>query len=109
MGEHLWAYLEDVYAVAKTERTRDIYDALAPALDDDDCAQLLAGRTRVWNRGGVCTQDLGDLGEDVWGRGGRKVLGTPVAFDEFVKRHVDERLAQERQLWDAPPEVRRPA
>jgi hypothetical protein len=104
-GEHLFAYLEDVCAVAGPARIRAIYDALASALDDHACVQLHTGKTRVWNRGGVCPPDLGDLGDNVWGPAGIKVLGTPVGSDDFVRGHVEERLASERQLWDALPEV----
>ena len=104
-GEHLFAYLDDVYAVAEPDRIRPIYDMLAAALDDHASIQRHTGKTRVWNRSGTCPPDLADLGEDVWNPAGIKVLGTPVGSDEFVQSHVVERLAEERQLWAALPEV----
>jgi len=104
-GEHLFAYLDDVYAVAAPERIRTIYDLLAAALDEGACIQLHTGKTRVWNRAGVKPPDLDDLGDDVWSPDGVKVLGTPVGNAAFVQEHVDKRVTEERRLWEALPEV----
>ena len=48
---------------------------------------------------------MAELGDQVWSPDGAQVLGTPVGNETFVQRHVEERLAKEKQLWDAIPEV----
>ena len=35
-GEHLFAYLDDVYALCKPERVRPVYDAIARALQEEN-------------------------------------------------------------------------
>ena len=104
-GEHLFAFLDDVYAIAEPDRIRVIYDLLAEALHEVAGIRLNGGKTRTWNRGGVCPPDMAVLGADVWSPAGVKVLGTPVGNDAFVQQHVEERLADEKRLWGAIPEV----
>ena len=104
-GEHLFAYLDDVYAIAEPDRIRPIYDALVANLRETAAIELHAGKTRTWNRGGVKPPNMDDLGADVWSPAGVKVLGTPIGTDEFVASQVAERLEDERRLWDALLEV----
>ena len=42
---------------------------------------------------------------DVWNPFGIEILGTPVGHDEFVANFLEERLAEERKLWDAIPSI----
>ena len=44
-GEHLFAFLDDVYAVSSPERTRAIYDMLAQELRDHAGIRLHEGKT----------------------------------------------------------------
>ena len=48
---------------------------------------------------------MADLGEEVWSPAGVKVLGTPIGTAAFVQQHVEERLTDEKRLWDALGEV----
>ena len=104
-GEHLFPYLDDIYAIAEPDRIRPIYDALVANLRETAAIELHAGKTRTWNRGGVKPPNMDDLGADVWSPAGVKVLGTPIGTDEFVASQVAERLEDERRLWDALLEV----
>eukprot|EP00973_Karenia_brevis_P043297 6000973-Karenia_brevis.AAC.1 len=49
-GEHVFAFLDDVYAVADPDRIRPIYDLLAETLASKAGISLHAGKTRVWSR-----------------------------------------------------------
>jgi len=103
--EHIFAFLDDVYAIAEPDRVRPIYDLLAAALGEVAGIQLHTGKTRTWNRAGVCPPGMQELGAEVWSPAGVKVLGTPLGTDAYVAQHVAERLADEKRLWDAIPEV----
>jgi hypothetical protein len=89
----------------ESDRTRPVYDLLAAALFEVAGIRLNEGKTRTWNRAGVCPPDMALLGEEVWCPAGVKVLGTPVGTDAFVEQLVAERLADEQRLWEAIPEV----
>ena len=104
-GEQLCAFLDDVYALCEPARVRPIYDLLADALHRAAGIQLHQGKTRVWNRGGVLPENISDLGPDVWCADGIMVLGTPLGNDAFAATQVQERLDDERLLWDAIPTV----
>ena len=49
-GEHVFAFLDDIYAGGGIE--------------------LHAGKTRVWNKAGECPPDVVELGDEVWNAGG---------------------------------------
>ena len=104
-GEHIFAYLDDVYAVAEQERIRELYDMLAVALGDGANIQLHTGKTRVWNRAGVEPPGVRELGSDVWSPQGVVVLGSPVGTNAFVADWATKRLEDEKRLWDALPNV----
>lgn len=52
-GESLYAFLDDVYAVAPPHRVRPIYDLLEHHLFAEARIRLNSGKTRVWNQGGT--------------------------------------------------------
>ena len=101
-GEDLAAFLDDVYVLCKPDRVRTIYDMLREALGRRAGIELHSGKTKVWNRGGHVPPGIGDLGgeEGAWSPHGVILLGVPVGTPEFVQRHADERLADERRLLD---------
>ena len=68
------------------------------------CTTSLA-QTRVWNRGGIVRAHVEELGPDVWNCDVIKVLGTPLGTAQFVSSLVEERIAEERRLWEAIPSV----
>ena len=92
-GELLFAYLDDVYAVATPDRVRPIYDLLGVTLFDRAGIRLHTGKTRTWNRAGQRPPDMEDLGPDVWSQEGVKILGTPLGSDVFIVTSTTARLA----------------
>ena len=103
--EHLFAYLDDIYVVAAPERIRLIFDLLRECLSRRAGISLNGGKTRIWNRAGICPPGTSDLGPDVWNADGVNILGTPVGNNSFVKERIDKRLADEKLLWDQIPSV----
>ena len=97
--------MDDIYVIVEPERVRVVYDMVAEALGRLTGIRLNEGKTRAWNKGGICPQDITALGEEVWNAEGVKVLGTPIGTAAFVARHLDERLEEEQRLWDAIPTV----
>ena len=100
-GEYLFAFLDDIYVLAKPGRVRDIYNLLDERLFTRAGIQLHTGKTRTWNRAGVPPPRMEELGPDVWSGSGIKILGTPVGDDEFVRRLSEERISKEQHLWRA--------
>ena len=45
--------------------------------------------------------DMEVLGTEVWSPGGIKVLGTPLGSAEFEQEATNQRLQEERRLWEA--------
>ena len=101
----MFEFLDDVYALAEPDRVRTIYDLLELNLRNFAGIELNQGKTRLWNKSGVKPDGFDDLGDDVWSPCGVKVLGTPVGTDEFVQQHLDEKVTDEKKLWEALPEV----
>ena len=52
-GERVAAYLDDIYITAQPSRIRTFFDALARHLSTHAGIRLHAGKTEVWNAGGV--------------------------------------------------------
>ena len=102
-GQHLFAFLDDIYVLYSSERTTTNYIMLANRLETIAGIQLHEGKTRVWNRAGVCSDGVVGLGPEVWGPSGAKILGTPVGSPEFVRNLIVERLGD---LLGAEPSVR---
>ena len=78
-GEFLFAFLDDVYVMAKPDRIRTIYDLLSVKLSTVAGIQLHTGKTCTWNKAGVCPASMAELGLSVWSHEGIKIPGTPVA------------------------------
>ena len=102
-GEHLRAFLDDIYMVCEPERVRPLYNILGAALHREASVCTLA--KPVWNRGGIVPAHVEEMGPDVWNCDGIKVLGTPLGTAHFVASLVEERIAEERRLWEAIPSV----
>ena len=96
LGEMLFAFLDDVYVVATSQRIREVCNLLNETLAIVGI-QLHAGKTRTWNRAGTRPADLEDLGPEE----GIKILGTPIGSDQFVADVAQARLEEERRLWEA--------
>ena len=112
-GEHLFAYLDDVYVLCKPDRVRVLYELLKSTLKEDTGLDLNEGKTRVYNKGGVKPEGVEELGPQVWAGAldknaaerGLKVLGTPVGTPEFVAAHGKKWAEKEKQLWELLPKL----
>ena len=100
-GEFVFAFLDDIYVVAKPHRIRKIYDLLAKHLDEHANIKLNAGKTRTWNRTGTLPEGMDTLGENAWSPKGLLILGTPIGSPSFVQTHANSRILDEQILWDA--------
>ena len=99
--ELLFAFLDDVHVVCSPNKVRAVFDLLARELSEHAGIQLNEGKTRVWNRAGMRPPHVEDLGPEVWNEEGVKILGTPIGSDRFNEAVTEERLTEERRLWDA--------
>ena len=104
-GEHLCAYLDDVYLLCTPERVVPLYKLLSEVLAGEAGITLHQGKTKVWNQAGRAPEDVHELGPEVWRPQGLKILGTPIGTPEFVSQKMNERIEDERQLWETIPSV----
>ena len=88
--ELLFGFFDDIYIVSSLARTRTFYYLFQICLHRMAGTQS-HGKTRVWNRVGVCPFDVAELGDEVWSFRGVKILGTPVGSPEFVHAFAMER------------------
>ena len=102
-GEHLFAFLDDIYALTKPERTRHVYDLLAHNLFQYAGIRLHAGKTRTWNRAGEIPERTEELGEDVWSPVGVKISGDTSGQFGLIGQRSD--WEKEQELWRAIPSV----
>ena len=72
-GEHLFAFLDDIYIVCSLERVVPIYRLLEAALAEHCDIVLHQGKTEVWNRANNKPPDCDSLGPNVW-RGSSELL-----------------------------------
>ena len=93
-GERLFAFLDDIYVLAKPGRIREIYNLLGERLFARSGIQLHTGKTRTWNGAGAPPPRMEVLGLDVWSCSGIKILGTPVGDDEFVRKLSEECISK---------------
>ena len=77
------------------------YDTLGEKLFNHAGIRLHTGKTRVWNRAGVCPEGMAELGPEVWNPKGVKVLGIPVGSRRFVEEVVTKRLEEDDKLWES--------
>ena len=57
------------------ERVRPLFNILGAALQREAGISLHIGTTRVWNRGGIVSENVEEMGPDVWNCDGIKVMG----------------------------------
>ena len=93
--------LDDIYMVCEPDWVRPLYNILGAAWYREAGTSPHTGKTRVWNRSGIFPAHVEELGLNVWNCDGIKVLGTPLGTAQFVSSLVEERIAEERRLWEA--------
>ena len=84
---------------------KPLYNILGEVLFRVAGIHLHEGKTRVWNRGGMAPGQVEGLGPAAWSCDGIKVLGTPLGTAQCVSTLMEERIAEERKLWEAIPNV----
>lgn len=117
-GEHLYAYLDDVYATCAPDRVGAVFGALRAALRDRANVHVHLGKTRAWNAAGEEPTALLDaLPPDArptawagnWAQPpdaqGLVVLGTPLGSPAFVASHLHDVRARHDLLLDRVPTV----
>ena len=52
-GEHLFAFLDDVYVLCQPERAQEVFDLLESKLLEHTGIHLHLGKTKVYNKAGV--------------------------------------------------------
>ena len=120
-GEHLFAYLDDTIFVSSPLRVGPVYAALQQSLNVHVGIQINAGKTQIWNKAGVRPEVCNVLERVarisnpraiVW-RGsqlpsemqGIKILGTLLGHPDFVVRHLQGVLEEQRVLLKRIPLV----
>ena len=104
-GEHLFAYLDDIYLITTRARARAAFDAVAAAIETHAGIRAHLGKLKAWSPiGGPAPTDLATLGPDVW-RSDRPahenrpvVLGTPLGSREFIEAHGQTRMEEEHRF-----------
>ena len=118
-GEHLFAFLDDIYTVTRPERVGAVHACLAHELRTRASIHIHGGKTKVWNQGGVRPQICDALEQiaqrdhpraRVW-RGsevptsqqGIKVLGTPLGHPDFIRQHLSDVSAEHERFLSRIP------
>ncbi|CAK0888856.1 unnamed protein product, partial [Prorocentrum cordatum] len=108
-GEHLFAFLDDIYVVPAPARSRDVFELVHCALQRHCGIGVNMGKTKVWNAAGTEPPRVWELGTEqdrVWvgdtaappHEQGLVVLGTPIGHVECVRHHMRSMLADHRVL-----------
>ena len=77
-----------------------LYKLLSETLARVAGIRLHQGKTKVWNKAGRAPEDVQELGTEAWQTQGLKVLGTPIGTPEFVSQKMNDRIEDERRLWE---------
>jgi hypothetical protein len=115
-GEHLFAFLDDVYYVCTPDRVAALFHKVSEALDKHAGISVNLGKTKVWNAAGKeppqCSE-LGDGSTTPWAgdpalpaeERGIKMLGTPLGSDEYVAEFLADLRGDHDQLLDRLPSM----
>ena len=101
LGEHLFAFLDDVYALVPPDRVQHVYALLEHHLFQHAHIQLHRGKARVWNRAGLQPPHIQHLGPEAWvgdpalppSDQGLAILGSPLGSPAFVAQQLQEAVA----------------
>ena len=127
-NEQLFAFLDDICVVSDTGRIGDLLQLLQRELWNHARISLHLGKTKVWNRAGICQRGceemqraavLVDPNARVW-RGDTstppseqslKILGTPVGQPEYLTAKLQELSAKQlvkalSSLCDTPSQLK---
>ena len=107
---HLYAFLDDIYAVVPSARVRPVLDLLSHHLPTDAHVQLHQGKTRLWNAAGVQPPNTSSLHQAWVGdqalpptQQGFRVLGVPVGKRAYIQQQLQNTTATHQQLLQQLP------
>ena len=83
-GEHLFAYLDDIYVLCKPARIKTLYTLLKDILKGNTGLDLNEGKTRVYNQSGEEPEGAPTGGEEPTGHAGER----PHAEGEHGRRRT---------------------
>lgn len=105
-GEHLFAYLDDLYVMCDRRRAATAFRAVAESVAARAGVQTHFGKLPAWCLGGgEPPEDLAALGEPVWranlpaDNNGLMVLGVPIGRPDYVVACGAERLTEALALF----------
>jgi len=108
-GEHLLAFLDDLYVVTSRDRAAEVFRTVAESVEHHAGVRTHLGKLAAWSPAG------GDappgLPAHAWKadkpppENGLLVLGASLGSPEFVSAHAQERLQEESELLDQLPEL----
>ena len=117
--EELLAYLDDLYVVCDPQRARTVFEIIKTALAEHAGIDVNLGKCRIYNHGGVATEEVRELDRQrerqgaplrpddrVWvgdaalpaEHRGVVVLGSPIGTPEFVQKSCADRLSDQQDL-----------
>lgn len=110
-GEHLVAYLDDIYIVTRWDWARQAYEDVMRSIRSHTGIEANLGKTESWSKsGGPPPRGINELGEThrppVWegdlpaSLRGIKVLGSPVGTPEYTRRWSNDKLQEEKGRLD---------
>ena len=121
-GEHVMAFLDNIYTACRPERLDDVHTAAEEELATEADIHVHHGKTQVWNRGGVEPSGMEEIARAarvvkpdavVW-RGdpllptsqqGVKVLGIPIGHTEYVRKFLERKTRKQEVLFHRIPSV----
>ena len=112
-GERVAAYLDDIYITAQPSRIRTLFDTLARHLSTHTGIRRHAGKTQVWNAGGVEPPNVQELTTTtpVWlgnptlphTQQGFRVLGLPLGHPEYMQEELAKLSKKHKLFFDQLP------
>ena len=107
-GEHVMAFLDDIYSVCRPERLEEAHTTVDEQLATHAHIHVYHGKTQVWNRGGVEPSGIEEMT-----RAARvlkpeavvKVLGIPSGQTEYVREFLEHKTRQQQVLFQRIPWV----
>lgn len=112
-GERVAAYLDDIFITAQPSRIRTLFDALARHLSTHAGIRFHAGKTKVWNAGGVGPPNVQEFTTTtpVWlgnptllhTQQGLQVLGLPLGHPEYIQEELAKLSRKHKLFFDQLP------
>ena len=99
-GEHLLAFLDDIYMVTRPDRVGPVYANLQENLHVHACIRIHCGKTKVWNKAGIRPAACDALERIA------RIGNPPLGHEDFVAAHLESVLAEHHTFISRIPEVK---